>query len=206
MRFVIVGFGKFGRIAFDRLKNQAPSATFIIVDPNISIGDFPSDKQTRCIQQSGPEFLLEQDQLLETDVVIPVAPFNVAAAFIVASNLGIRSVEIPNGLCDQFQNPLLVDKSNLCVSHADFLCPDDCEEGETCSVTGRIREPMFQLIERLLVPDFRVLTLRSFQLAPGVGGYTLLGLRSTLDAIRPGKNFLIATSCRCHGIITAIHA
>lgn len=204
MRFVIVGFGKFGRIAFDRLKNQSTSATFIIVDPNISIGDFSPDKQTRWIQQSGPEFLLDHDQLLETDVVIPVAPFNVAAAFIVGSNLGIRTVEIPNRLCDQFQNSLLVDKSNLCVSHADFVCPDDCEEGETCSVTGEIREPMFQLIERLIVPDFTVLTLRSFQLAPGVGGYTLLSLRSMFDAIKSGQNFLVATSCRCHGIITAI--
>jgi len=65
---------------------------------------------------------------------------------------------------------------------------------------------MFELIERLIVPDFKVLTIRSFQLAPGVGGYTLHSLRSTLAAITSGQNFLIATSCRCHGIITAIQA
>ncbi len=206
MRFIIVGFGKFGRIAFDRLKKQSTSGTFVIVDPQISVGEFSRDKQTQWIRESGPEFLVEHDQLHDMDVVIPVAPFNVAAAFICAANRGIRNAEIPKGLSEHFQNALLVDKSNLCVSHADFLCPDDCEEGETCTVTGEIRQPMFELIERLIVPDFTVLTVRSFQLAPGVGGYTLHSLRSTLAAIASGQNFLIATSCRCHGIITAIQA
>jgi hypothetical protein len=204
LRFIIIGFGKFGRIAFDRLKNLSTSGTFVIVDPQISVGEFSRDKQTQWIRESGPEFLLEHDQLHDMDIVIPVAPFNVAAAFICAANRGVRNAKIPKGLGEHFQNALLVDKSNLCVSYADFLCPDDCEEGETCTVTGQIRQPMFELIERLIVSDFTVLTLRSFQLAPGVGGYTLLSLRSLLDAIASGHNFLIATSCRCHGIITAI--
>ncbi len=100
--------------------------------------------------------------------------------------------------------PVQVDGSALCCSRADFLCPDDCPEGDLCSVTGMPRErPLFEIIEGLRVPGFATLVQRSHQILPGVGGYSVGELRS-LALQRAAGRYLIATSCKCHGIVTAV--
>jgi hypothetical protein len=47
--------------------------------------------------------------------------------------------------------------------------------------------------------------IRSWQLAPGVGGYRVAQLRASLERIeRQPTKYLIATSCRCHAVIDAL--
>ena len=75
-----------------------------------------------------------------------------------------------------------------------------------CTVTGKQRETdMFDLIPRIQVKGFLTRVVRSHQLAPGVGGYRLSVLWSLLEEVRSTeKDFLIATACRCHGVINAL--
>jgi hypothetical protein len=91
------------------------------------------------------------------------------------------------------------------VSYADFICPDDCPEPDVCTITGKRREkPLYELLRSLDV-GFRVHIIRSHQLAPGLGGYTVADLKraaETLAGHRNGK-WLVGTACKCHGILTA---
>ena len=47
------------------------------------------------------------------------------------------------------------------------MCPDDCPEGETCTVTGLPRVPLYDELELLKSPDWTTLIQRSFQILTG---------------------------------------
>jgi len=203
LRFILIGFGKFGRLSFDRLRTTFRSAEFVIVDPELQPGPVISDK-IRLIRAGGAEFLSYDDQLTDTDLIVPVAPFNIAAAYIKDSCKQTESVSFPEDLAEYFENCSFVDQFTLCVSNANFICPDDCPEGDTCTVTGQRRIPMYERIERINAYGFKILVVRSFQLAPGVGGYTYGNLKSLREVIRSTQNYIIATSCKCHAILSSI--
>ncbi|MGO9738418.1 MAG: hypothetical protein ACLPVO_13435 [Desulfomonilaceae bacterium] len=204
MRFILIGFGKFGRLSFDRLRSTFVDAEFIIVDPSIEQNSVISDAKIRPIPAGGVEILLNYDQLSETDLIVPVAPLNIAGAYIWAYYSGSEYSSLPVGLADHFKNLWLIDHATLCVSNANFICPDDCPEGDTCTITGERRMPMYEKIECLKFPGFEIRVIRSFQLAPGVGGYTLGSLISIRDSVASGQKYVIATSCKCHAILSAI--
>ncbi len=204
MRFILIGFGKFGQLAFDRLRSKFVDAEFIIVDPSINRSSVVPGPGIWPIRNDGVEFLLSHYQLAETDLIVPVAPFNIAGAYIFAYYRGSEYAILPARLADHFKNHWLIDNSTLCVSSVDFICPDDCPEGDTCTVTGEQRTPMHEKIEYLDFSDYDIRVLRSFQLAPGVGGYTLRSLRSLRDSLTLGQKYVIATSCKCHAMLSAI--
>ena len=93
------------------------------------------------------------------------------------------------------------------MSLADFLCPDDCPEPpKLCTVTGKPRgEPLYQRLGRMNPPGWSVAVLRSRQLAPGVGGCLppeMLHIKQRIKA--QGGTWLVATSCRCHGVVNGL--
>ncbi len=97
---------------------------------------------------------------------------------------------------------------DIYVTHADFLCPDDCPEPAlTCTVTKEPRQPdMYGLLERIRFQNFEPVVVQSRQLGPGVGGYrpdALFTLLSRLEK-ESGGTYLAATACRCHGVLTGI--
>ncbi|RLB12393.1 MAG: hypothetical protein DRG63_11710, partial [Deltaproteobacteria bacterium] len=73
-----------------------------------------------------------------------------------------------------------------------------------CTVTGEKRDrPLYQLLRELPVAGFNIHVIRSRQLAPGLGGYAiseLFGLCSKLRQM-PDSKWLLATSCKCHGVL-----
>ena len=87
---------------------------------------------------------------------------------------------------------------SACLSGGD--CP---EPAEICTFTGRPRGgTLFRDLAARTWPGFVMLVLRSRQLAPGLGGYRgreLLGLE---DLARESAGpLLVATACRCHGVL-----
>ena len=91
----------------------------------------------------------------------------------------------------------------LYLSRARHLCPDDCAEPEVCPVTGESRDlPLHQELASLHLAGYEIRVIASRQLAPGVGGYSprrLLDLARDMGTLQ--GNVLIATACRCHGVI-----
>ncbi|MGA6925486.1 MAG: hypothetical protein WBY88_07385 [Desulfosarcina sp.] len=94
------------------------------------------------------------------------------------------------------------------VSHADFICPDNCPEPEKiCTHTGRPRPPdLVRLLRRLDFENVLPIVLRSHQLLPGVGGIRPADLIGALDMARRHSQplLMLATACRCHGVVDFI--
>jgi hypothetical protein len=203
MKFVIAGYGRFGRIALARLRESFPDTQVFIIenDKEKLREEFPS--RTIPIQTDAVAFLSNSDGLETDDFVIPMVPFHLAAHYISAKLPNISETSLPEEIAPVALNQIRMNFSNLLVSRADFLCPDDCSEPEACTVTGRINEPLYETLRSIRVPGFSVLVQRSYQILPGVGGYPVRDLIKLLDGITLGRH-LVATSCKCHGIITAL--
>ena len=88
-----------------------------------------------------------------------------------------------------------------------FYVPDDCPEPvDRCTVTGRARPlVLFEHLAALDVPGWPVVVVRSRQLAPGVGGFRPSDLLAAERRLcEAGGQVLLATACRCHGVIDAL--
>jgi hypothetical protein len=202
MRYVIVGFGKFGRIALERLVLAFHSPPVIVVES----GSSPPARlpgNVRWIAEDAVSFLKEAHGPAREDVIIPMVPFHLAAAWIVARSPLITQIPLPMCLQSLLPHALPLDPCNLCASKASFLCPDDCPEGDVCTMTGEPREPLFADIAAIAPPGFTVLVQRSFQILPGIGGYLFGDLVELERCMTPGR-YVVATSCKCHAILTGL--
>lgn len=205
----IIGAGRFGMIALERLSRIKKDARFVVVDPD-ERRFFPVE-HPRCAFENtdGVDFLLRRlDPESPPDWIIPALPVHLAAEWCLG-RLAPRSRRIPvdDGLDALLPNPVRGAGGDIYVTHADFLCPDDCPEpAHTCTVTEKPRKPdMFGLLEDVRYQDFRSLVIRSSQLGPGVGGYRPDQLFDLLTCLENGGGrFLVSTACRCHGVVTGI--
>lgn len=203
MRFLILGFGKFGRLSLKRLLAVGSEVSIIIVDSNEQalIGSFP--KSVEVIQSEAITFLTRYRDIDSQDIILPLVPLHVAAGYLLARIPGASLTSLPNMLSQIVPQPFLIGDFNLCCSRADFICPDDCPEGDLCTVTGLPRHPLYEDLEALIVPGFTVRVLRSRQILPGLGGYSFRELQQLVSSMSAGK-YLIATACKCHGILTSL--
>lgn len=206
MKYVIAGYGRFGKIAVERLGSAFPRATIMVMDPKgFAELEFGLASVT-AIQADAVSVLRDSTTVDDEDVIVPMVPFHLAAAYVLAKRPSVRETALPDFVAAIAPNPFRLNVSTLACSWADFLCPDDCPEGELCTVTGQPRdEPLYAFLARLAVPGFEMHVQRSHQILPGVGGYTAAELRDLERRINPTA-CIIATACRCHGILTAVQA
>ncbi|MGC9194753.1 MAG: hypothetical protein ACP5IL_04770 [Syntrophobacteraceae bacterium] len=209
-RIRILGAGRFGRLAAQRLKERFPSA-------RLSVTDKDGDKVDRICGELGISgevgecvSSLCQNKPDEDLWIIPSVPVHVGFEWVLRAlgPLGkARKVAVPEEVDCKVPNPMRVGSGALYASFATFLCPDYCNEpGEICTHTGKKRlGNLYEVLGAAGVPGFDVVVLRSWQLAPGVGGYpggSLTNLAAAIGA-KPG-GWLVATSCRCHAVINAL--
>jgi hypothetical protein len=207
--YLILGSGKFGRLALERLFRQDAAASFVVVDRN------PAALAVQCdgvpgrtgAQADAIAFLVAH---LGTDGrwdwIIPMVPVHVAYGWLLAgplANSAWQSAAAPEALAEVFPGTQRGPHGELYLSRARHLCPDDCAEPAVCPVTGESRDlPLHQELASLHLTGYKIRVIPSRQLAPGVGGYPpgrLLDLAREMDALE--GNVLIATACRCHGVI-----
>ncbi|MBS3810083.1 MAG: potassium transporter [Desulfobacterales bacterium] len=211
-RIWIIGAGRFGKIALERLASQSKDRRFLVVDSEAGNLTFETQSNVELRHEDGAAFLKrELDQQHAPDWIIPALPVHLAARWCLDEGGGLQVCRCmpPEGVESFLPNLICGISGDLYVSIADFMCPDNCPEpADHCPMTGKKREEnMSDKIRRMKIPGFKVLVLQSRQLAPGVGGYRpeeLFGLRREVEE-KTGK-FLIATACRCHGVITPVEA
>jgi hypothetical protein len=206
----VLGAGRFGRLAAERLRHKFPDAVLSIVDRDgAKLGQFAGDlgisveveDSVRSISRVPPA-----DDLW----LIPAVPVHVGFEWALNRLSRVeeaRRLAVPDVVDLEVPNPIRSPAGTLYASFATFICPDFCKEpDEICTHTGQGRPGnLYEVFGKVRVPGFETAVLRSWQLAPGVGGYPGRSLNRLLALIssKPGK-YLVATSCRCHGVMDAL--
>jgi hypothetical protein len=211
--YLIMGAGKFGRLALARLSNLDPAARFVVVDQNPeALEALPSVAESRVerIATDVTTFLREH---LATYAawgwLVPMVPVHVALAGLQAgpAAAGWEIMEVPQEVQSLAPLAMRGPQGEVYLSRATHLCPDDCPAPEDfCPVTGESRKPaLYEELAALNLPGFKMILMVSRQLAPCVGGYPpaeLAALPAKIADIK--QNLLIATACRCHGVVHAL--
>ncbi|MBM4274033.1 MAG: hypothetical protein FJ134_06180 [Deltaproteobacteria bacterium] len=209
--YLILGAGRFGRLALERLGRRDQEARFLIVDPDpkalaAAVRGLNSEN-IMAVQAEAGKFLA--DNLGEDspwDWIIPTAPVHVAYVWLRQGSLAgedWQTLAPPEMMAEVAPVVLKGPEEELYLSYAGHLCPDDCTEPDVCPVSGEPRETaLSEALAALQVPEYEILVMVSRPLAPGVGGYQprelwKLGRKMKSCA---GK-VMIATACRCHGVV-----
>ncbi|MCX7822222.1 MAG: NAD-binding protein [Syntrophobacterales bacterium] len=219
----IIGAGAFGRKALERLSKKYPESVITVVDNSKETLDLLFDNITshfriKTLHGDGIEILTWHDA--DPDLwIIPAIPIHVAREWLNRKlsykGIIIESTPLPKEMLEKLPNPFRISgrEDIVFVSIADFICPDNCPEPlEKCTHTGKPRPGnLFDMIASAVPNPWSALVFRSFQLAPGVGGYPLSYLvegMKTMEELYSSKEakngVIIATACRCHGVINAI--
>jgi hypothetical protein len=206
----ILGAGRFGRIAAERLKRRFPGSSLRVIDK--AVDKVEAIRRELQIYGEVADSLqsIAGSALSEDAWIIPAIPVHVGFEWVLhaMARIGeIRRLPVPEDVASQVPNPVRSPSGALYSGFATFICADNCSEpDEICTHTGKPRlGNLYEVLEKVCVSEFNIAVLRSWQLAPGVGGYPVRRLNDLLEKIhaRAGKH-LIATSCRCHGVIDAL--
>jgi hypothetical protein len=204
-RFWIIGAGRFGRIAVERITRRFPQAAVTVVDRQARPFD---SKGVDVIRDDG---ILWLDSVLDpgapVDLIVPAIPQHVAAEWIkrrLLNKYHIDPIPIPDEWLGLLPHAVRGSIGQVFASHADFICPDNCPEPKNiCSHTGQPRSiDLFRLLQRFDRKRLLSVVLRSHQLLPGVGGIYPADLIHALDRVRSHRQrpVMVATACRCHGV------
>ncbi len=210
-RFWVVGAGKFGKKAAERLLKRWPQALVTVVDKSAEtlngLKDFPVERT--C--QEGVEFLVQGLQSKTApDWIVPAIPVHLAFEWVCAKiSKGQGNLEIapvPYDVEAMLPNPIKGPEGQVFASYADFICPDNCKEPyDMCTFSGKPRKGLlYKRLEEISFDDFISVVVKSHQLAPGVGGYRPCELEESLERVlgSSGK-ILYSTACLCHGVVHA---
>jgi hypothetical protein len=197
-------------LAAERLTRRFTDADFLVIDERSDrLAALAGDLGVRTAASDAIRYLADRD--FNDDLwIVPAVPVHAAFQWLLrGTELSSRaaSIPVPELVDSQVPNPYRVTDGTVYASYATFLCPDACSEPEDrCTHTGQPRlGNLFDDLSRISVPDFQVSVLRSWQLAPGVGGYTAGQLgQFRRRVLRRKGGHIVATSCRCHGVINAL--
>ncbi len=208
--YLILGAGKFGRLALQRLTRHDRAARFAIVDRNpeaLKTAGEPASDRITAVRGDAIQYLAGHLPEAAWDWILPMVPEHVAYAWLRLTPTGRRGWEparVPEALLGLAPLAIRGSAGELYLSRATQVCPDNClEPEEGCPISGQVWElPLHEELRRLVLPEWRMLVIASRQLAPGVGGYPpgeLLRLEKELG--RSQDRVFIATACRCHGVV-----
>ena len=207
--FWILGAGHFGSLAAKRILRRKSKCSLLVVDQREDALDGLRDRPLKIIKQEAVNFLSSHSGK-GNEWIIPAVPRHVAFSWLcqqLSKEGKVTPLAAPKVLDEQIPNPMRGNGGVLYTSFATFRCPDDCDEPEgMCRVTRKGREAnLYELIQQIELPDYKTLVVRSYQLTPGVGGYRLSTLWRLLQEVKSfDKKILVATACRCHGVINAL--
>jgi len=205
----ILGAGKFGQLALERISRHLPEVEITLVDNRVQV---VAVERVSVVCEEGISWLAENMLREETaDMIIPALPVHMVAEWLKlrsGAHYEVSTVPLPEQLVARLPHPITNGDSQLYLSHADFFCPDNCGEPELfCTYTGEERaENMFHLLENIDELPYVPFVVRSYQLFPGVGGIYPGDMWNLLDRLHNflNKPLLIATACRCHGVVDGL--
>ena len=207
--FLILGAGRFGSLAVQRLLARERDSSLVVVDRDVQVLKRLREEPVETVEQDAIDFLVHYPGL-GSEWIVPAVPVHIAFAWLcrqLAREGVVTQGAVPSILDHKLPNSQRAKTGALYTSFASFHCPDDCDEpNESCTVTGEVREAhLFDVVRNIELGDYLTFVVRSHQLAPGVGGYRLSVLWRLLEEARATeKDILVATACRCHGVMNAL--
>lgn len=206
----IIGAGRFGQLAAQRICTAQPQCAVTLVDPEPVQNIGGRRIRIKQIQMEGIAFLVERLEAAKApDWIVPAAPVHVAYEYLrskLSSQYSFDPAAIPPSAMKHLPNPLPGGHGTLYVSNATWICPDDCPDpADRCTVTDQAHPcVLYRVLQELSLESVDSITIRSRQLLPGVGGYSPQALVDALDRMRTSKStVLLSTACRCHGVLNA---
>jgi hypothetical protein len=207
----IIGAGKAGTRAVERIHKKRPGAAITVVDQDevalARLGDFPIS--TVC--QAGASFLdARMDGENQPDWIIPAVPIHLAFEWVrlkLSAGGRVEVSSVPQEIEKMLPNPKRGPQGQLFLSYADFRCPDHCNEPyHKCTFTGERRKGiLYRKVGEINFKDFRSVVIHSEQLAPGVGGYQPQALKESLAEVsKDATPVLYTTASFCHGVMHAL--
>jgi hypothetical protein len=205
-RFWILGAGRFGSLAVARIARRRPDAVMTVVDKHPPAIDAPN---ATLIRRDGIAWLASRfGPDAPVDLIVPAIPVHVLGEWLkvnLSKIFDIHPVDIPADQRNGLPNAMAGTAGTVYVSHADFICPDNCPEPKKiCTHTGKPRpRDLFRLLAELDIGGAVPIVVRSHQLLPGVGGILPADLLAALATARSNchRLLMVATACRCHGVV-----
>jgi hypothetical protein len=205
-RVVVLGAGHFGRRAIAALLTIPSVHEIVLVDHDANTLQEEVPEIVSAVCGDGIEYLDQRIRRKAKDWIVPAIPVHVAFEWL-AARCRLNAVPVPQAVIRQLPHAMAGSEGQAYASNADFMCPEDCDEpAALCRVTGKPRPVvMHRHLAALKVAGMTSVVLRSRQLAPGVGGYPVAALFEMLDRARCRQGaFLLATACRCHGVLHCV--
>jgi hypothetical protein len=206
----IIGGGTFGLRAAESMNRSGQNDLLVIEKSPSKCRELPA-RGIPCVCDDGVRFLVEHLTRPKRNLwVVAAAPLHVAfewAAARLAPTATVVRLPVPESITARLPNLFRGHSGDVYASNADFICPPNCSEaGRVCTVTGRKRPRiMHAFIAGLAAEDVKILVVRSFQLAAGVGGLRATDLHKIWEEIRTATGpILLATACRCHAVLTCL--
>lgn len=209
-RYLILGAGRFGRLALQRLKEREPRSEFWLVDHDPQKLIFTLTRENPAINTATAPVAVFLAKALKAktplDWIIPAVPRHVAFDWLwlqcPADEVWHREI-VPPAVGQGLPYCQPGAAGELYLSLSTEQCPDNCPEpAKRCYLSGARRDyNLYDYLENISLQDYTSIVIRSRQLAPGVGGYRpadLWKLRRQVVSLE-GK-MLISTACRCHGV------
>lgn len=208
----ILGAGRFGTIAADRLSAKVPPRQIRVIDHRSDrLAGLPGGVET-VVGDAVAYLAANLDTGNDLSWIVPAVPVHVAWEFIrtqLAEAKALDAEAVDTTLLAALPNAMTGQGGAIYASIADFLCPDNCPEpAERCTHTGLPRPmELHKAVPDIAGDRWASVVVRSHQLAPGVGGYSPEALLDALDQVRTAdRPVLLATACRCHGVIHLLNA
>lgn len=196
---IIVGGGKFGVRAAEYL--SAKGRDFVVLD--ISKDCEAARRYKNKFLQAKVEELPRFAEKIKPDWIFTTAPVHVVAEAI-KDRFGPWNDKL-NEIMAGFPMKVVVSagKGSVVVSYnRDSICIENCSAPDICPVT-KLKRPcaMFELI-KFASPEARVLI--SYQLAPGIGAIKGEEFLAVVEEAKKAEKIIVATACKCHGVVTAL--
>jgi hypothetical protein len=206
----IIGAGKFGIQAAKQMSQKEQSYSITLVDLDETALERAKCLGCDVIARDGSQFLNEH--LVRgrgPDWIIPALPVHLAFEWctLKMGKEKLAPLVLPKEMDDFLPNPMRGADTQIYVSHANFICPPNCNEpDDRCTKTRKPRkEDMFALLVRINIQGITPFVIQSSQLCPGVGGYRSTILFDLLDRLSLHKGpCFVATACRCHGVMSGV--